>query len=131
MTVSQVREANGSEWIKYLIMEDTMKANQFSIDSRFCQETSSVGKTVRLGASVDWRVLRGDKLERVINILGARTNPDNLEQVVPGVLVEHSTISSGLIEISDRFNEIDVKFYSPQECVMLGLRIYIINQLYH
>ena len=122
-SVFEVREANGTEWVKYMIMEDSTKANQFPINSSFCQESSTVGKTVPLGQAVDWRVLRGSKLESVINLLGARTHPANLEQVVPGVMVEHSTIKAGLIELAERFDNANVKMFSPQECVALGLPI--------
>ena len=119
-SVFKITEADGREWLKYVIIEDKTKANQFFVDSTFCEDISLVGTTEPLGIQVDWRQLRGDRLESIIGILAARTAPANLEIVVPGTLVEHSTIKAGLIELKERFQPFNVKFFSPQECVMLG-----------
>ena len=119
-SVFKVIEADGRDWLKHNIIEDGPKASQFFADASFCEDISLVGTTSPASIQIDWRQLRGDRLESVINLLGARTAPANLELVLPGTLIEHSTVKAGLIELQERFQMANCKFYSPQECIMLG-----------
>ena len=91
-SVYKVTEHTGLVWTKYVIMEDATRANQIHIDARFCKHASCFGTTQPLAPTIDWRVLKGQRLESIINLLGAASNPENLERVSPGTLSEHSTI---------------------------------------
>jgi len=126
-SVFQVKEPTGEQWLKYVVMEDGTKANQFHIDSKYCRESSLCGKTKPLGAALDWRQVRGAKLESIIAILGAKTAPDNLEKVVENQMIEHSTLNAGLVEINERLQleSLKIRVFSAQECVGLGFLRYI------
>ena len=131
-SVFQVKEPTGEQWLKYVVMEDGTKANQFHIDSKYCRESSLCGKTKALGAALDWRQVRGAKLESIIAILGAKTAPDNLEKVVENQMIEHSTLNAGLVEINERLQleALKIRVFSAQECVGLGFLRYIYIYIY-
>ncbi len=120
VSAKKVIEADGLEWTKLSMMEDGEKANFLHVNAEYCQEYKTQGRVLPLGQVLDWRNLRGAKLHEVFDQLGVRLHPENLEGIVEGTMVEHSTIYAGLLELEHRFKDKEAAFFSPQVCCALG-----------
>ena len=77
------------------------------------------GKTPPIAAVDHHRALSTEEAQTFLKQLNCFENQSHLESVVPGQMIELQTVSAGLLEIQRRFDNPEVVFFNPAECIGL------------
>jgi hypothetical protein len=97
--------------------------NVFRVKAEYCHdrmdETVLYSKAI-LPMSLDFRALRGPRRDQIVQALDAINNPQNLEPIRSGEMLEHSTVRAALLEKEERFKMPQALLVPPQVCVSLA-----------